>query len=278
MDRAGGADEHESLVRDVERAGGGALVRLWPGRQLGLEGLAGDGGDEGEGDVLDRGEHELLGGQREGLRRRREQRPVYGGHGRGGAQGQFLARVGSLSRMEPDTDSAPTRRSARSRPSVPDEPQQRRSSSASLILEDAPTAQPRSDTLEPDDDEEEEEEDDAMDESKSEGELDAIHQEMQQLEQSIPNLSYSYKLVGRLGEGAHLESSTSTHKFSLGTFSSVYKALDLNHDLHDNSQWHTPAPSDAHRPGKVYVALKRIYVTSSPVRIFNELDILSDLR
>lgn len=29
---------------------------------------------------------------------------------------------------------------------------------------------------------------------------------------------------------------------------------------------------------KVYVALKRIYVTSSPNRIFNELDILADLR
>lgn len=30
--------------------------------------------------------------------------------------------------------------------------------------------------------------------------------------------------------------------------------------------------------GKVYVALKRIYVTSSPIRIFNELDILNMLR
>lgn len=28
----------------------------------------------------------------------------------------------------------------------------------------------------------------------------------------------------------------------------------------------------------VYVALKRIYVTSSPIRIHNELEILADLR
>lgn len=32
------------------------------------------------------------------------------------------------------------------------------------------------------------------------------------------------------------------------------------------------------RKGKVYVAVKRIYVTSSPFRIQNELEILHDLR
>lgn len=58
-----------------------------------------------------------------------------------------------------------------------------------------------------------------------------------------------------------------------GTFSSVYKALDLFHDEFDNSQWRPTL-----RKGKVYVAIKRIYVTSSPSRIQNELELLHDLR
>ena len=61
-----------------------------------------------------------------------------------------------------------------------------------------------------------------------------------------------------------------------GTFSSVYKGIDLEHHEYDNSAW--AYGSAIGRGGKVYVALKRIYVTSSPIRIQNELEILNDLR
>lgn len=85
-----------------------------------------------------------------------------------------------------------------------------------------------------------------------------------------------------------------------GTFSTVYKAEDLLYDhyrndwdmLRDrqNDDWTSP-PSKKRRlenkcghprhakPRKPrYVALKKIYVTSSPVRIQNELELLHDLR
>ncbi len=61
-----------------------------------------------------------------------------------------------------------------------------------------------------------------------------------------------------------------------GTFSSVYKGIDLDHHEYDNTAW--AYGSAIGRGGKVYVALKRIYVTSSPIRIQNELEILNDLR
>lgn len=79
-----------------------------------------------------------------------------------------------------------------------------------------------------------------------------------------------------------------------GTFSTVYKAEDLRYDSYDNSwdldrdteKW-TPPPlkssgldgaSQPRRRRPKYVAVKKIYVTSSPSRIFNELDLLHDLR
>ncbi|EGF99698.1 uncharacterized protein MELLADRAFT_40147, partial [Melampsora larici-populina 98AG31] len=83
----------------------------------------------------------------------------------------------------------------------------------------------------------------------------------------------SYHLLDRLGEG---------------TFSSVYKAIDLHHNLYDNSNWTShdevdesiPSASKTKRKseGNVYVALKRIYVTSSPQRIMNELELMTQLR
>ncbi|BGP29559.1 Cell division control protein 7 [Rhodotorula toruloides] len=106
--------------------------------------------------------------------------------------------------------------------------------------------------------EQEEEDSDAGDDSRSEGELQAIGAEMDALEQAVPGLLGKYHLTDRLGEG---------------TFSSVYKAIDLQNRSFDNSQW-----KPVERKGKVYVAVKRIYVTSSPVRIHNELEILHDLR
>lgn len=78
-----------------------------------------------------------------------------------------------------------------------------------------------------------------------------------------------------------------------GTFSSVYKAIDLKNASYDNSLWLNAqtgavtagdvdiASSSSHKKPKrpkVYVALKRIYVTSSPTRIENEISILEDLR
>lgn len=57
----------------------------------------------------------------------------------------------------------------------------------------------------------------------------------------------------------------------------MYKAIDLEHDKFDNTEW-TNVDGATGRGGKVFVALKRIYVTSSPIRIQNELEILNDLR
>src|SRR5690554_6761764 len=83
----------------------------------------------------------------------------------------------------------------------------------------------------------------------------------------------------------------------VGAFSSVYKAIDLEYDLYDNSNWdyeideplrvkdtgdtkntaETTTQSSRPEGGKV-IAIKRIYVTSSPARIENEIAILHDLR
>ncbi|KAJ7492777.1 kinase-like protein [Mycena latifolia] len=100
-----------------------------------------------------------------------------------------------------------------------------------------------------------------------------IEEEIAELERAVPHLSKDYKLVDRLGTG---------------TFSSVYKALDLGyHHKWDNAPWHGfhPPSSSTHyqsvpRPAgtKVFVAIKRIYVTSTPERIRNEIAILADCR
>ncbi|GAA5979260.1 hypothetical protein JCM10908_002859 [Rhodotorula pacifica] len=110
---------------------------------------------------------------------------------------------------------------------------------------------------------EEDEEDSADDsdlgnDSRSEGEIESIRHEIDGVEEAVPALTDKYQLIDRLGEG---------------TFSSVYKAIDLQNHVFDNSQWRPVA-----RKGKVYVAVKRIYVTSSPSRIQNELELLHDLR
>ncbi|KAF9060312.1 kinase-like domain-containing protein, partial [Rhodocollybia butyracea] len=89
---------------------------------------------------------------------------------------------------------------------------------------------------------------------------------------AVPDLSTDYKLLDRLGTG---------------TFSSVYKALDLHYQEWYNIPWHGhhQTPSSAYyqsvpRPkgSKVFVAVKRIYVTSSPERIRNEIAILDECR
>ncbi|KAJ7042403.1 kinase-like protein [Mycena alexandri] len=100
-----------------------------------------------------------------------------------------------------------------------------------------------------------------------------IEEEIAELEDAMPTLSADYKLVDRLGTG---------------TFSSVYKARDIGyHDKWDNTPWHGchPPSSSAHYQSvphppntKVFVAIKRIYVTSNPERIRNEISILADSR
>ena len=76
-----------------------------------------------------------------------------------------------------------------------------------------------------------------------------------------------------------------------GTFSTVYKAEDLLYDQHQNDwdpnyattkPWVSPPlkkdlTSQQRRKSR-FVAIKKIYVTSSPSRILNELELLHDLR
>ncbi|CDR88036.1 related to CDC7-protein kinase [Sporisorium scitamineum] len=90
-----------------------------------------------------------------------------------------------------------------------------------------------------------------------------LQEEIEDLENAIDGLSDYYQIVDRLGEG---------------TFSSVYKAIDLQHFAFDNDDWILRGPLDPLRKGVCHVALKKIYVTSSPQRIFNELSIMEDLR
>ena len=104
-------------------------------------------------------------------------------------------------------------------------------------------------------------------------EQEQIAEEILDLEEAVPQLREDYKIVDRLGTG---------------TFSSVYKAIDLwYHTKWYNSPWHNrhPPNSSAHyqsepRPkgSKAFVAIKRIYVTSGPDRIRNEISIMDDCR
>ncbi|EIN11053.1 kinase-like protein, partial [Punctularia strigosozonata HHB-11173 SS5] len=108
---------------------------------------------------------------------------------------------------------------------------------------------------------------------KSPEEQAEILAEIRDLNDSVPQLADSYRIVDRLGTG---------------TFSSVYKAVDLRYELFDNTPWqgrNCPSSSSAFHPtqpapssNKVFVAIKRIYVTSNPERIRNEVSILEDCR
>ncbi len=89
----------------------------------------------------------------------------------------------------------------------------------------------------------------------------------------------NYRIIGKIGEG---------------TFSSVYKAVDLEHVWFENAWTSTtpsrpmlvlnPPRSTAETGGDLvysqfhYVAIKRIYPNSSPTRIANEIRILSELK
>ena len=103
---------------------------------------------------------------------------------------------------------------------------------------------------------------------------DAVQDDMDKFEQSFKNITQRYRLINRIGEG---------------TFSTVYKAEDLLYDHYVN-EWDFDAEKEnvdsqnsskqsQNRPPKPrFVAIKKIYVTSSPTRILNELELLHDLR
>ncbi|TKA78895.1 hypothetical protein B0A49_01660 [Cryomyces minteri] len=134
----------------------------------------------------------------------------------------------------------------------------------------------------------EEDTEEAMDESRgpleesgctrsddSEEELeDYVQEDILKFEDSFRGITKRYRLINRIGEG---------------TFSTVYKAEDLHYHLYKNdwdteereeSKW-SPPPAKGRpirRPKPRYVAIKKIYVTSSPLRILNELELLHDLK
>ncbi|OAL65367.1 CDC7 protein kinase [Trichophyton rubrum] len=99
-------------------------------------------------------------------------------------------------------------------------------------------------------------------ESEHEEQDETVREDMRKL-QDEEILRGKFRLINRVGEG---------------TFSTVYKAQDLT--CNEGAFLADPLdPSKPLRkPKKHYVALKKIYVTSSPARILNELEILHDLR
>ncbi|KAL3426123.1 cell cycle protein [Phlyctema vagabunda] len=110
----------------------------------------------------------------------------------------------------------------------------------------------------------------------------AVQDDMDKFEDTFKGIQDRFRLINRIGEG---------------TFSTVYKAEDLMYDEYDNdwdieekenpSHYMSPpvkrqrTPSHEYQKQRrrpKYVAIKKIYVTSSPARIFNEIELLNDLR
>ncbi|KAK3618541.1 Cell division control protein 7 [Elasticomyces elasticus] len=114
------------------------------------------------------------------------------------------------------------------------------------------------------------------DEEEQEEVDEAVAEDIARFEASFKNITQRYRLINRIGEG---------------TFSTVYKAEDLLYDHYDNmwdfdadkenfdSVSSTTLKNSSNRSQKPkFVAIKKIYVTSSPMRIFNELELLHDLK
>lgn len=90
--------------------------------------------------------------------------------------------------------------------------------------------------------------------------LDEYETEVEEMERAaFESITNKYNLLSKIGEG---------------TFSTVYKAEDLEQKHYDDS-WIVQRGGNAQ--AEYYVAIKRIYVTSSPARIQNELEILREL-
>ncbi|RMD40115.1 hypothetical protein DV735_g5015, partial [Chaetothyriales sp. CBS 134920] len=99
----------------------------------------------------------------------------------------------------------------------------------------------------------------------------SVLEDMRRLEENFAGISQKYRLIDRIGEG---------------TFSTVYKAEKLPQAAAERDSG-DEVDSGRSKRGKVgrgqsrkpeYVALKKIYVTSSPHRILNELELLHELR
>ncbi|KAJ3150908.1 hypothetical protein HDU89_002905 [Geranomyces variabilis] len=89
---------------------------------------------------------------------------------------------------------------------------------------------------------------------------DLMREEIEDFYESFPGLATKYKIINKIGEG---------------TFSSVYQAVDLEHEQYQNDVWEPQMNAQA--GSAPCVALKRIYVTSSPQRIYSEIKILNYL-
>ncbi|KAI9801668.1 MAG: hypothetical protein M1833_002350 [Piccolia ochrophora] len=114
---------------------------------------------------------------------------------------------------------------------------------------------------------------------------DAVAEDIEKFKAAFKGIDARYRLINRIGEG---------------TFSTVYKAEDLLYEHYHNDwdleqrdlqKWTSPplkkrrtgeygTTKQTQRPtdGPRLVAIKKIYVTSSPLRIQNELELLNDLR
>ncbi|KAI5776839.1 kinase-like domain-containing protein [Geopyxis carbonaria] len=101
---------------------------------------------------------------------------------------------------------------------------------------------------------------------------------MSKFQNTFEGIDKRFRLINKIGEG---------------TFSSVYKAEDLLYHQYENNWDFESDDTRLHPPKKrriqdsanyctvnyrpKYVAIKKIYVTSSPARIQNELELLHDL-
>lgn len=102
-------------------------------------------------------------------------------------------------------------------------------------------------------------------EDEDEDIADDVLEDIRRFETHFQNISQRYRLINRIGEG---------------TFSTVYKAEDLLYDHYAN-EWDvlsTESSRTKRTQKSRFVAIKKIYVTSSPQRIYNELELLHDLR
>lgn len=135
----------------------------------------------------------------------------------------------------------------------------------------------------------------------------STREEMAKLDETFRERGMKFRMIDRVGEGMAkkmplCEAADCLH--CLGTFSTVYKAEDLHYEYYQSdwdveskcsTKWTSPPfkrrrddtsqsfTSDSsqnrrrRRPSR-FVAIKKIYVTSSPMRIQNELELLHDLR
>lgn len=134
----------------------------------------------------------------------------------------------------------------------------------------------------------------------------AVRDEMNKLENTFREIGMRFRMIARIGEGiarklvSYLYYLNSPLTGPLGTFSTVYKAEDLHYEYYENDwdaeqkgapKWSSPPlkrrkdtsslsanHDQRQRPKRRFVAIKKIYVTSSPIRIQNELELLHDLR